>query len=73
MEYFAEQLRRKLGLRQLVLETNMLEQLSRYDWLGNIRELEHLIGRAALRAKATAKSAIVSISAQQLGVTDCIG
>ena len=66
--YFAEQLRRKLGLRQLVLETDMLEQLSRYDWPGNIRELEHLIGRAALRAKATAKSAIVSISAQQLGL-----
>lgn len=65
--YFAEQLRRKLGLQQLVLEPAMLEQLSGYDWPGNIRELEHLIGRAALRARAGAKSAIVSISAQQLG------
>lgn len=65
--YFAEKLRRKLGLQQLVLEPAMLEQLSGYDWPGNIRELEHLIGRAALRARASAKTAIVSINAQQLG------
>lgn len=65
--YFTEQLRRKLGLQQLVLDPALLEQLTRYDWPGNIRELEHLIGRAALRARASAKSAIISITAAQLG------
>lgn len=62
--YFTEKLRRKLGLQQLVLEPALLEQLNDYDWPGNIRELEHLIGRAALRARAGAKTAIVSINAQ---------
>lgn len=64
--YFAEQVRRKLGLQQLVLAPELLAQLNRYDWPGNIRELEHVIGRAALRASASSKQAIVSISLQQL-------
>lgn len=35
------------------ISTSALEQLMRYDWPGNIRELEHLIERNVLLAKTT--------------------
>jgi anaerobic nitric oxide reductase transcription regulator len=65
--YFAEQVRRKLGLQQLVLEPAALDDLQRYAWPGNVRELEHVISRAALQAKASSASAIVKIQSQHLG------
>lgn len=65
--YFAEQVRRKLGLQQLVLENEVLHRLQAYQWPGNVRELEHVISRAALQAKATSASPIVKITASHLG------
>ncbi|WP_442800761.1 nitric oxide reductase transcriptional regulator NorR [Shewanella sp. AS16] len=49
--YFVEQLRRKLGIRQLALDSEAIELLCRYDWPGNVRELEHVLARATLRAR----------------------
>ncbi|MFC3032871.1 nitric oxide reductase transcriptional regulator NorR [Pseudoalteromonas fenneropenaei] len=49
--YFVEQLRKKLHLQQLVLSQTFLQSLQNYDWPGNVRELEHVISRAALKAK----------------------
>lgn len=50
--YFLEVTARKLGLRQLKLAPESEAALLNYSWPGNVRELEHLISRAALRAKA---------------------
>ncbi|MCJ8337288.1 MAG: nitric oxide reductase transcriptional regulator NorR [Pseudomonadales bacterium] len=50
--YFLEQSRRKIGLKQLKIQTAALAYLSHYDWPGNVRELEHVISRSALKARA---------------------
>ncbi len=59
--YFIELTRRKLGMQQLTLSPSALEVLNQYAWPGNVRELEHVIARAALRAKGSARSVIVRI------------
>ncbi|GLS24294.1 nitric oxide reductase transcriptional regulator NorR [Marinibactrum halimedae] len=56
--YFCEQLRRKLGLQQLTLSSSTVKLLQTYHWPGNIRELEHVISRAALRAQSTHHSVV---------------
>ena len=47
---FLELNRARLGLRSLRLSTAAQEALRRYAWPGNIRELEHVISRAAIKA-----------------------
>ncbi|ESP90777.1 MULTISPECIES: nitric oxide reductase transcriptional regulator NorR [Pseudoalteromonas] len=49
--YFTEQLRKKLGVSQLLLDDGLLDCLKAHDWPGNVRELEHVLSRAALKAK----------------------
>ncbi|WP_299005382.1 nitric oxide reductase transcriptional regulator NorR [uncultured Shewanella sp.] len=49
--YFVENTARKLGIKQLTLTADALVLLSSYPWPGNVRELEHVISRAALKAK----------------------
>jgi anaerobic nitric oxide reductase transcription regulator len=49
--FFAEKIRKKLGIQQLKIDKNLQQQLIHYDWPGNIRELEHVISRSALKAK----------------------
>ncbi|TQF71164.1 nitric oxide reductase transcriptional regulator NorR [Pseudoalteromonas luteoviolacea] len=49
--YFVEQLRKKIGVSQLVIDSSLLAQLQSHDWPGNVRELEHVLSRAALKAK----------------------
>lgn len=60
--YFCEQTRRKLGLQQLVLNQQAAQTLLQYQWPGNVRELEHVINRAALKAKGSSQSGIIKIS-----------
>lgn len=64
--HFAERMRRKLGMIQLLLSEDALGVLQRYDWPGNVRELEHVIGRAALHAKAQGAHKMTRITAQHL-------
>lgn len=49
--YFAEKTARKLAIKQLKLSIEAQLLLKKYDWPGNVRELEHVINRAALKAK----------------------
>ncbi|OLQ93420.1 nitric oxide reductase transcription regulator [Vibrio panuliri] len=67
--YFLEQARKKLGIVQLKFAKDALIQLPRYDWPGNVRELEHVINRAALKARANSHQAnTVSVSAIDLAL-----
>ncbi|WP_111977741.1 nitric oxide reductase transcriptional regulator NorR [Algibacillus agarilyticus] len=59
--YFAESARRKLGLSQVKLTTDLLTQLSRYAWPGNVRELEHVIDRAAIKAREAQMSSTITL------------
>ncbi|CAA0095307.1 Regulatory protein LuxO [BD1-7 clade bacterium] len=52
--FFAEQIRRSLGISSLVIGQPAQTILENYDWPGNVRELEHVIRRAALLARARA-------------------
>ena len=49
--FFVEQTARKLAIKQLKLSVDTQVLLRQYDWPGNVRELEHVISRAALKAK----------------------
>ncbi len=64
--YFIELTRRKLGMQQLTLTSSAIDALNRYDWPGNVRELEHVIARAALRAKGSVNSVIVRIGLEHM-------
>lgn len=49
---FLEQNRSRLGVRSLRLTGDAQAALLAHTWPGNVRELEHVLGRAALKAKA---------------------
>lgn len=48
--HFLEQNRCRLGLRSIRLSEPSQLQLLQYHWPGNIRELEHVLSRAAIKA-----------------------
>jgi len=68
--YFLEQNRGRLGVRALRLAADCQAALLNCDWPGNVRELEHLISRAALRARAEAEpdARIVTLHLHHLGM-----
>ncbi len=55
--HFLELNRSRLGVRSLRLSRDAEKALLAYGWPGNVRELEHVISRAALKARARAASA----------------
>ncbi|MCR8923429.1 nitric oxide reductase transcriptional regulator NorR [Dasania sp. GY-MA-18] len=68
--FFIEQQRRRLGLPAVRLDPHSQTQLLHYHWPGNIRELEHSISRAILKAKnnALATASLLQITADDLGI-----
>ncbi|WBM69793.1 nitric oxide reductase transcriptional regulator NorR [Buttiauxella sp. WJP83] len=50
--FFCEQSRVKMGLKQVALSDAARDLLRRYDWPGNIRELEHALYRATVLARS---------------------
>jgi transcriptional regulator with GAF, ATPase, and Fis domain len=48
--YFLQKIAKKLGKRITGMSESSLQQMLAYDWPGNIRELEHLLERAAILA-----------------------
>jgi anaerobic nitric oxide reductase transcription regulator len=66
--YFVEQTKRKLGVVQLKITSEAIRHLEQYNWPGNVRELEHVVSRAALKARARQKGkAIIAIEKQDCG------
>lgn len=47
---FLEKNQQRLGIKKLRLDQDAKKALSAYHWPGNIRELEHLLSRAALKS-----------------------
>jgi anaerobic nitric oxide reductase transcription regulator len=67
--YFLELARRKLGIIQLKMAPEALNYLMRYRWPGNVRELEHVINRAALKARANGTSnPITTLTIDDIGL-----
>lgn len=50
VSYFIVRYSKKAGKKINTINTKALQELSEYDWPGNIRELEHLIERSVLLA-----------------------
>ncbi len=50
-QYFAEKYSRANGLPERFLTTEALTKLARYNWQGNVRELENVMHRSVLLAK----------------------
>lgn len=60
--FFIEKTARKLAIEQLKLSVEAQLTLAQYSWPGNVRELEHVISRAALKAKQSQwQQAIITI------------
>ncbi|MFC5407696.1 sigma 54-interacting transcriptional regulator [Larkinella bovis] len=49
--FFLKKIAKKLGKKLTGLSADSLQQMHRYDWPGNIRELEHLLERAAIMTR----------------------
>ena len=69
--FFLEENRSRLGLHSLRLSADAQEALLAHDWPGNIRELEHLIGRSALQAlgKYPERPRILTLHADDFNLT----
>jgi anaerobic nitric oxide reductase transcription regulator len=67
--HFIEQNRTRLGVRSFRLSPRGEQALLSYSWPGNLRELEHVISRAALKAlgRAESRQAIVTLEIEPLG------
>ena len=72
---FLEENRVRLGLRGLRLAADAQQALLHQPWPGNVRELEHLLGRAALRARAQQpqRPRILTVQAQHLDLSPMTG
>lgn len=69
---FLEKNKQHLAVQGLRLDREAKQALLNYQWAGNIRELEHLLSRAALKAVTAEKRVmrVVTISLQHLDITN---
>ncbi|NOH85800.1 nitric oxide reductase transcriptional regulator NorR [Vibrio sp. 03-59-1] len=59
--FFAERCQHKLNIASINLSAPVLALLLQSRWLGNVRELEHAINRAAVLARAESNSAHLTL------------
>ncbi|MDQ7091046.1 MAG: nitric oxide reductase transcriptional regulator NorR [Methylococcales bacterium] len=69
---FLEKNKQRLGVQGLRLDETAKQMLLTYQWPGNIRELEHLLSRAALKAVAEegGQKRVLTIYCQHLDIID---
>jgi anaerobic nitric oxide reductase transcription regulator len=67
--YFLARDQRRLGLRNVRLSARARHWLTRFDWPGNIRELEHTLSRGIIRALSAGqdRERIVEVDIEHLG------
>lgn len=69
--YFCDVARRQLGLGPVRLDSGAIAALKRYDWPGNIRELENVLLRVTLRVAGGRRSGPIVLTAADLGPEFC--
>lgn len=69
---FLEKNKQRLGVHGLRLDKEAKQALLNYDWPGNIRELEHLLSRAALKAVTVEErhKRVVTVSLRHLDINN---
>lgn len=68
-EYFLERNQHHLNIAKLVLTQDSKNSLLQYSWHGNVRELEHLLSRSAIKALQTSGDKhLVQITPKHLGI-----
>ncbi|MDO9140319.1 MAG: helix-turn-helix domain-containing protein, partial [Methylobacter sp.] len=67
---FLEKNQQRLGIKKLRLDQAAKQALLSYHWPGNIRELEHLLSRAALKSatRANRQADFITISLSYLDI-----
>ena len=70
--FFLDQARMRLGLGRVRLTAVAREALEQFDWPGNVREFEHTILRAALRASGGRRRELVVIDHHHLDLPAAI-
>jgi anaerobic nitric oxide reductase transcription regulator len=72
---FLEKNKQRLAVQGLRLDNEAKQALLNYHWPGNIRELEHLLSRAALKAVTVTErhKRVVTISVQHLDISSYLG
>jgi formate hydrogenlyase transcriptional activator len=53
VRYFVQQVARRMGKRIETINSETMEELARYSWPGNIRELQNIIERAVILSSGT--------------------
>ncbi len=71
--YLLDRAERRLGLRSTRLAPAAMTSLKHRDWPGNIRELDHVLTRAALRASEGRTGQDVVISEAELEASPWVG
>jgi transcriptional regulator with GAF, ATPase, and Fis domain len=66
--YFLQKIAKKLGKRLTGLSEATLRQMNDYNWPGNIRELEHLLERAAIMSTTPVVSLIEPLAVNLIPV-----
>ncbi len=66
--FILDNVKGKIGLDKVKLDSAAMKKLMCYDWPGNVRELQHVLMRAALRASSCSDSEPGVITAQHLGL-----
>ncbi|MCE2596601.1 nitric oxide reductase transcriptional regulator NorR [Motilimonas cestriensis] len=64
--FFAERCRQKLGLSGIRLDDSFIAAIKQHHWPGNIRELEHVINRAAVIARVGDNLSHLVLTAEML-------
>lgn len=66
--YFAEKSRMKLGASSIRITPEAITLLNAYLWPGNIRELEHVISRAAVLSRAQSIDSDLTLSTSHFSI-----
>jgi len=65
VRYFVQQVARRMGKRIEIIRSETMEELLRYAWPGNIRELQNIIERAVILSSGT----VLKVPAGELGTS----